>query len=433
MMETVLDVGLNEASVRGLLRYTGNPRLAWDSYRRLVQSFAETVHGCAAAPFDDLVLRELDREGLSHQRDLDFASLERLTRASLATFQSLTGHPFPQAPVEQLEAATGAVFSSWHGAKAREYRRLNGIADDLGTAVTVQRMAYGNAGGTSGAGVSFTRDPATGEPRMYTDFLFNAQGEDIVSGRRSADSAEILGTVLPEVEAEITRVATTLEREFRDAQEFEFTVQDGNLHLLQTRTAKRTPYAALRIAVDHVAQGLVTPAEALARLAHVDVAHIETTRVMTDVGDTLVARGIPASVGVASGHIALDSATAERVSADGRASVLVRDTIGTDDISGIAAAAAIVTGTGGRTSHAAVVARQLGKVCVVGCEALTVDLAARRCAFGDRNFAEGDVISVAGDTGDVYAGTVRIVSEKPTAWLAELARWHEAGATATRV
>jgi pyruvate,orthophosphate dikinase len=430
MMETVLNVGLNETSVRGLLRYTGNPRLAWDSFRRLVQSFAETVHGCASTPFDDLVLRELDRENLSHPRELDFASLERLTRESLATFEALTGRAFPQGPAEQLEAAVGAVFASWHGAKACEYRRLNGIADDPGTAVTIQRMVYGNAGGTSGAGVSFTRDPATGEPRVYTDFLFNAQGEDVVSGRCSADSAQMLGTVLPEIDAEIAHVAALLEREFRDAQEFEFTVQDGKLYLLQTRTAKRTPFAAVRMAIDQVAQGLLSPDEALARLEHVDLERVETTRIVADASEAPLAKGIPASLGVATGAIALDSAMAERMQAEGRRSVLVRDTVATDDIAGIAAAAAIVTGAGGRTSHAAVVARQLGKVCVVGCESLTVDLAKRRCAFGGAGFAEGDVISVAGDTGDIYAGPVRVVTEKPATWLAEIRSWRNARANA---
>ncbi len=425
MMETILDVGLNETSVRGLLRYTGNPRLVWDSWRRLVQSFAETVHGCAPTPFEDLVLRELDRQGLPHARDLDFASLERLVRDSLQLFEKLTGRVFPQSPSEQIEAAIGVVFASWNGAKAREYRRLNGIADDLGTAVTMQRMVYGNAGGTSGAGVSFTRNPATGEQRIYTDFLFNAQGEDVVSGRSCANDSASLAAVLPEIDREIARVAQVLEREFGDAQEFEFTVQDGKLYLLQTRTAKRTPLAALRIAVEQVAQGTLTEDEALERLAVVDLDAIEVARIESGSGAAPIANGIAASVGVATGAVALDPETAARFAAAGRAAILVRHAIATDDIGGIAAAAGIVTATGGRTSHAAVVARQLGKVCVVGCEGLAVDLRARRCSFTDAAFSEGDTLSVAGDTGAIYAGPVHVVVEKPTVLLAEVGRWRE--------
>ena len=426
MMETILNVGLNETSVRGLLRYTGNPRLAWDSFRRLVQSFAQTVHGCAPAPFDDLVLGELDRQKLTDPRELDFASLERLTRDFLATFETLTGKPFPQTPAEQLEAAVGAVFSSWYGDRAREYRRQNAIDDDLGTAVTVQRMVYGNAGGTSGAGVSFTRDPATGEARLYTDFLFNAQGEDVVSGRGSVDNVALLPLVLPDVDREIARVAAALEREFRDAQEFEFTVQDGKLHLLQTRTAQRTPLAALRIAVEQVAQGIVSGEEALARLARVDLDAIEVTRLEATDSAEVVAKGVAASIGVASGAIALDLEAVERLRESGQVPILVRDDIATDDIAGIALAAAIVTRTGGRTSHAAVVARQLGKVCVVHCDSLAVQRAARQCTFGARPFAEGDMISVVGDTGEIYAGPVRVVVEKPEPWLAEVRRWRAA-------
>ncbi len=423
MMDTILNVGLNEASVRGLLRYTGNPRLAWDSFRRLVQSFAEIVHGASRAPFDRLVAEEVERQGLRHAGELDFASLQHVTSECLGLFESLTGHAFPQAPVDQLEAAIAAVFSSWYAPRAREYRRQNGIDDALGTAVAVQRMVYGNAGGTSGAGVCFTRNPAIGAAELYTDFLFNAQGEDIVSGRGTADNAPLLAAVLPEVDAEIRRVASTLERDFRDAQEFEFTVQDGKLYLLQTRDAKRTALATLRIAVEQVAQGLISVDEALARLAGTDLDAIEIVRLEADADSVPVARGVAASIGVATGPIALDSQAAERSRAEGRTPILVRDAIATDDVAGIAAAAGIVTAAGGRTSHAAVVARQLGRVCVVRCDALTVDVVARRCTFGDTGFAEGDVISVAGDSGEVFAGPVRVVVEKPETLLAEVRRW----------
>jgi pyruvate,orthophosphate dikinase len=423
MMETVLNVGLNDATVHALLRLTGNPRLAWDSYRRLVQSFAEIVHGCGAGPFDALVARELERHGLGDVRELDFRSLERLTRANLDLFEELAGRPFPQPPLEQLGAAVAAVFDSWNRPKAAEYRRLNAISEDIGMAVTVQRMVYGNSGGTSGAGVAFTRDPATGENRVYLDFLFNAQGEDVVSGRASAGDAAALGSVLPEVERELMAVAQRLEREFHDLQEFEFTVQDGRLFLLQTRSGKRTPWAALRIAVEQVAEGLITEREAAARLAGLDLASIEQLRIDDAGSARRLARGVAAGLGVASGPIALDPDAARQTAAAGRPAILVRDRTKTEDIAGIAAAAGLLTAAGGRTSHAAVVARHMGKVCVVGCGPLEIDLGSRRCAIGGEWLREGETISLDGNAGDVYAGAVRVVVEKPAAWLAQVARW----------
>jgi pyruvate,orthophosphate dikinase len=409
--------------VHALLRLTGNPRLAWDSYRRLVQSFAEIVYGCGAGRFDALVVGELERHGLGDVRELDFHSLERLTRANLDLFEEIAGRPFPQPPLEQLEAAVAAVFDSWARPKAAEYRRLNAISDDLGTAVTVQRMVYGNAGGTSGAGVAFTRDPATGENRVYLDFLFNAQGEDIVSGRASAGDATALGSVLPEVERELVAVAQRLEREFRDLQEFEFTVQDGRLFLLQTRAGKRAPWAALRIAVEQAAEGLITPSEASARLDGLDLGSIERLRIDDEGTARCLARGVAASPGIASGAIALDPEAARRAAAAGQPAILVRDRTKTEDIAGIAAAAGLLTGAGGRTSHAAVVARHMGKVCIVGCEPLEIDLGDRRCAIGGEWLREGETISLDGNTGDVYPGAVRVMVEKPAEWLAQVARW----------
>ena len=258
MLETVLNVGMCETAARGLIALTGNPRLAWDSYRRLIESFAAVVHGCPREPFEHAVHEELAAARVTRPRDLGAGVLEQLVRAHLDRYARLTDEPFPQDPLDQLVAAVNAVLDSWTTPKAREYRRLHGISGDMGTAVILQRMVFGNAGGVSGAGVGFTRDPALGERRLYIDFLLDAQGEDIVGGRQTAEGLGELAVVAPDIVAEIERVSGVLEAEFADAQEFELTVQEGELFLLQTRTAKRTPWAALRIATDQVREGLIS-------------------------------------------------------------------------------------------------------------------------------------------------------------------------------
>jgi pyruvate,orthophosphate dikinase len=423
MMETVLDIGIGEASVPGLLRLTGNPRLVWDSYRRLVQSFAEVVHGLPALAFEAALAARIREAAVASLRDLDFQGLRALTRDYLELFEELVGKPFPQQPIEQLEAAVIAVWASWEGAKAREYRRLHGLSDDLGTAATVQQMVFGNAGGTSGAGVAFTRDPASGEHVLYVDFMFNAQGEDVVSGRHRAPDSERLAAILPHVHTELYGVADHLEREFRDMQEFEFTVQDGKLYLLQTRTGKRTPWAAVRIAVDQVEEGLQSEQDALDRLATIDLARVERLRVVRSGATRVLGRALSAGAGVAVGEIALDADRAQAVAAAGRAAILVRENTETEDIAGIAAAAGILTASGGRTSHAAVVARQLDKVCLVGCDALVLDPEHRRCSLGGEWLAEGALVSLDGHAGEVLAGAVEVEVEKPVEYLRRIADW----------
>jgi len=426
MLETVLNVGLNSTTLRGFLRMTGNPRLVWDSWRRLIQSFAEVVHGVAGGEFDRLLAEALAEHRLATSRDLDFHQMKGLAAAYLDLYARLVGAPFPQDPLDQLEAAVGAVFRSWDSDKAVAYRHSNGLADDLGTAVTVQRMVFGNAGGTSGSGVAFSRDPASGEKRLYLDFLGNSQGEDIVSGRRALSAADDLASLLPPVYQEIVQVAQQLEREFRDTQEFEFTVQDGKLYLLQTRNGKRTPLAALRMAVEQVGEGLIEPVAALARLAHLDLDGIEVPRLQVGEDTPLLCTATSASMGVASGRIALDAETALRMAKTGEAVILVRTETATDDIAGIYSAAGLLTAFGGRTSHAAVVARERNKVCLVGCAALIVDLARRRITLGERTLAEGDLICLDGTSGHVYAGRPRIEHARPQALLAEVARWKAA-------
>lgn len=419
MMETLLNIGLCDATMGGLLRLTGNPRLVWDAYRRLVATYAEVVTGLSAQLFDETTATLI---GTRDERDLDFVELRELTRRFLEVYERAAGRPFPQEPQLQLAGAIEAVFASWQSAKAREYRRLNRIPDAIGTAVTVQSMAFGNAGGKSGAGVGFTRDPATGEPAMWVDFLFNAQGEDVVSGRRSAHGHEQLAAVLPAVWLALQDAARQLEHVFFDMQDFEFTVQEGRLFMLQTREGKRTPNAAARIALDMLEEGLISADLARERTAALDRESLARPRVVTEGNATLtpLARATAASSGVAIGEIALDEARAAARRAAGVEIVLIRRNAETRDIAAMELATGLLTQRGARTSHAAVVARQLGKVCLVGCADLHIDEVARTIKFGDTTLHEGDVLTLDGNDGAIYAGAARIEIEYPVELLARL-------------
>lgn len=422
MLETVLDVGMTPDTVDGLIRLTGNPSLAWDSYRRLVQGYAEVVAGLPTALFDALLQSALATEQIDAAQHLDHRALRRLALSMLERYRDLAHHDFPADPLDQLHAAATAVFRSWVAPKAATYRRLNAIDEAAGTAVTVQMMVFGNAGGPSGAGVGFTRDPATGEPGLYLDFCFNGQGEDVVAGRHSLADSDRLRRELPDIHAQLEANRPVLESLGADAQDFEFTVQNNELFLLQTRTAKRTPWASLRIAVDLVTERLITPAQALARLDGIDIDTIALTRFADPLPPPL-AQAIPAAIGVASGPIAFDAATAARYAAAGTPPILVRPETLTEDIAGLAQSAGILTATGNRTAHAAVVARQLGKVCLVGCEALTIDLPRRACRIGTRTLSENETISLDGNTGAIYAGTLPVVTQRPDRELATIATW----------
>ncbi len=422
MMETVLDVGLNAETVEALTRLTGNPRLGWDSYRRLVQGYAEVVAKLPTAPFDALVAAALERDEASSERELDHRSLRALTLDMLDCHRTLTGSDFPADPHEQLVNAAAAVFRSWDAPKAVSYRRLNGIGEEGGTAVTVQSMVFGNAGGASGSGVGFTRNPATGAREFYYDFQFNGQGEDVVAGRQRLGDRDRLRTALPAVFARLTGICGELEALFHDAQDFEFTVQSGTLFLLQTRRAKRTDWAALTIAADMVAEGLLTPTEALERLAGVDLDAVVRTSFAEPLPPPL-AVALAAGVGVAGGAIALDSDAVKRLSAAGEPAILVRRDTATMDIEGMARAVGILTASGGRTSHAAVVARQLGKVCLVACPGLEIDLEKRQCRIGGTLFDEGDFLSLDGNAGAVYPGRLVPLTERPEHALKAIADW----------
>ena len=319
------------------------------------------------------------------------------------------------------------MFRSWSAPKAASYRRLNGISDEGGTAVTVQTMVYGNAGGTSGAGVAFTRNPSTGARELYYDFRFNGQGEDVVAGRQNMVDNERLRRVLPAVWARLNEVCGELEVLFGDAQDFEFTIQSGVLFLLQTRRAKRTDWAALAIAVDMVEEGLLTPADALARLEGIDLNSVVRTSFAPPVPETLAVAQV-AGMGVASGAVALDVDAVKRLTAAGTPAILVRLETVTSDIEGMALAAGILTGSGGRTSHAAVVARQLGKVCLVACPGLEIDLEHRQCRIGGSVLNEGDFLSLDGNSGAVHLGRLAPLTERPERSLAAIAAWRSAAA-----
>lgn len=424
MLETVLNVGLNETTVKGLIRATGNPRLAWSCYQRLVAQFASVVHGHAALPYRRLADEQRVADGLAEDEPLDWSGLRLVTRKSLGAFHALSGHAFPSDPFQQLLAAVGAVFRSWNAPKAREYRTLHGLDDSLGTAVTVQAMVFGNAGGASGSGVGFTRDPSTGAKELYMDFLLDGQGEDVVSGRSTARDAGLLQRVSPTVQASLRDACAALEATFGDMQDFEFTVEDGNLYFLQSRDGKRTPLAALRIAVDQVAEGLISKETALARLSAYDIGRLEMRRFEKPEGTAALALATPASAGVAVGRVVTDSERARDAAAKGQDVILVRTDFSTDDIAGIAAAAGILTANGARTSHAAVIARQMGKVCLVDCAGLRVDDKRGRVVLNGREFSDGHDLSLDGLTGEIFDGRLAVTTERPSSYLDEIARWN---------
>jgi len=419
MMETILNIGLCESTVGGLLRETGNPRMVWDAYRRLVATYGEVVAGISPHLFEEAML---EFAGTHDERDLDFAQLRDATRRLLDVYSQAAGRQFPQDAGEQLAGSIQAVFASWESPKARTYRSLNRINDTIGTAVTVQRMVFGNAGGHSGAGVGFTRDPATGEPALWVDFLFNAQGEDVVSGRRNAHGHEELAEVLPSVWRSLTDSAQQLEHAFADMQDFEFTVQDSELFMLQTRVGKRTPQAAARIALDMLDKGLITAETALERTRGLDRELLGQTRIVAANGVPPVplARAATASSGVAVGEIALDEARAVARHAAGACIVLVRRDAQTSDIAALESAVGLLTQRGARTSHAAVVARQLGRVCLVGCADLQIDDVARTVKVGETTLREGDIVTLDGNEGTVYVGTVQSKVEYPVDLLKRL-------------
>ncbi|MEU6144498.1 pyruvate, phosphate dikinase [Streptomyces sp. NPDC047081] len=411
MMETILDIGLNDRSVTGLAKASGQERSAWDSYRRLVQMFGHTVMGVDGDLFERAIAEHKERRGVADDHLLDTGELAVITEEFKAIIRKETGEDFPQDPAEQLARAIRAVFDSWNTERARVYRRREHIPEDLGTAVNVQAMVFGNLGTDSGTGVAFTRDPATGERGMYGDYLPDAQGEDVVAGVRDALPLSELKTLDPRSYVELGDHLRTLENHYRDLCDVEFTVERGKLWILQTRVGKRTAEAAFRIARDLREEGTITADEAVARVDGAELTRLMFPRFDTTPDDVPLAHGVPASPGAAVGAVVFDSAEAVRRAAAGEAVVLVRRETTPDDLPGMIAAQAVLTSRGGKTSHAAVVARGMGKVCVCGAEALTVDPDARRfTTTSGAVVREGDTVSVDGTAGTVHLGALPLTA-----------------------
>ncbi|MGO4600563.1 pyruvate, phosphate dikinase [Terrabacter sp. 2YAF2] len=404
MMETVLDVGMTD-SVAAALVSRGEDRFAWDSYRRLVQMYGRTVLGVDGTLFDEQLTRLRRETGAATDAELDATALERLTGVFRRIVQERTGEDLPQDPRQQLRRAVVAVFASWNGERARLYRAHEGIPDDLGTAVNVVQMVFGNRGDRSGSGVCFTRDPVSGAPGVFGDYLPDAQGEDVVSGSRSPMDLSELGRREPALHEELSGHLRTLEQHYRDLCDVEFTVERGRLWILQTRLGKRSPAAAFRIAVELVDEGVIDLDEALTRVDGTQLQTLLHPTFTTEEGLTPLAHGLAASPGAAYGQLVFDSATAMAWTALGRQVVLARPETSPDDFGGLLAARAVITSRGGLTSHAAVVARGLGRTCVTGVEGLLVDPVARMATLpGGVSLPEGTVVSVDGTTGEVYAG-----------------------------
>jgi pyruvate, orthophosphate dikinase len=420
MLDTVLNVGCTFTAVQGLIRATGRPRLAWDCRRRFLESFAETVLHLDPGPFAARLAELTTSEGVATDRELDSEALERLAADEQALIEDRDDGWLEDATA-QLERAARAVYGSWTSERAQTYRRLQKLEHLRGTAVTVQAMVFGNGGLSSGAGVAFSRDPSTGWPRPMIDLALDAQGEDVVSGRRTPDTEDTIARALPTTEAELGDILRHLEREFGDVQDVEFTVEDGKLWILQTRAAKRTPRAALKIAIDLVHEGLITREQALERIADLDLASLVEISLVS--ADKPVTSGIGASGGIAVGRAAFDTASAQRLAAAGDPVILMRPDTSTADIGGFAVAAGIVTAVGARTAHAALVARQMGKPCVVGCSDMTIDLAADRARLGATTISGSDWITIEGDSGKLYLGQRETLVTRPEPELAEVASW----------
>ena len=410
MMDTVLNIGLNDDSVQGLVKQSENPRFAWDSYRRLVQMFGKTVLGVDGELFEHAMDEAKKAKGTVNDLDLD----EDDFRGLVATFQQIvreeTGRDFPQDPREQMDLAVRAVFDSWNGDRARLYRRQERIPADLGTAVNIVAMVFGNIGMTSGTGVAFTRDPGSGDQGVYGDYLQNAQGEDVVAGIRNTIPLADLEQLDKKSYDQLMEIMATLEHHYRDLCDIEFTVERGKLWMLQTRVGKRTAGAAFRIATQLIDEGLIDLDEALLRVTGAQLAMLMFPRFDDDAEKKQIGKGVNASPGAAVGKVVFDSDTAVEWAARGEQVLLVRRETTPDDLHGMIAANGILTSRGGKTSHAAVVARGMGKTCVSGAEELQVDLKARKfTAPGGIVVNEGDVVSIDGTSGKVYLGEVPVV------------------------
>src|SRR5438093_3725058 len=423
MMDSILNLGLNDEAVVGLARATGNERFANDSYRRLIQMYGEVVDGIDGHRFEQALTDLKKSRGALQDVDLSAHDLAGLIDMYRAVYLEETGRDFPQDPREQLARAVRAVFDSWDSPRAQVYRRTYDIPDELGTAVNVVQMVFGNKGDESGTGVAFTADPSTGEPGLYGEFLANAQGEDVVSGIRTPEPLAQMEQKLPAAFQQLIETMRRLEENYRDMQDIEFTVEDNELYLLQTRSAKRTAAAAVKAAVDMVEEGLISHEDAVARIDPAQLDQLLHPMIDPTAEWEVATKGLNASPGAACGAIVLDADTAEQRGKAGESVILVSWETTPDDIHGLIKAAGILTAHGGMTSHAAVVARGMGKPCVAGCEGLSIDIDARTITVGDRTLSESDLLTIDGGTGAVIVGEVPLVAPEVNDDLETILGW----------
>jgi pyruvate,orthophosphate dikinase len=431
MMDTILNLGLNDETVVGLAKLTGNERFAWDAYRRFIMMFASVVMNVEKDLFEERIEDLKKRTGVASDPEIDAASWRDLAGDFKALVEEHTARAFPQDVREQLDLAIHAVFDSWNSKRAIDYRRYNKIPDDWGTAVNVVSMVFGNMGDDSGTGVAFTRDPNTGEKKLFGEYLRNAQGEDVVAGIRTPERIADLERIRPDVYEQFVEIADKLERHYRDMQDLEFTVECGKLYMLQTRTGKRSAEAAVKIALDMVREGLIDKREAVSRVNAASLDQLFHARIDPAQKYEVACKGLNASPGAASGQAVFDADTAEEWGKVGKAVVLVRVETTPDDVHGMIAARGVLTAKGGATSHAAVVARGMGKPCVAGCEALQIDRRNRLAHIGDITLKEGDWITIDGTTGNVIAGELKLIDppSKLPDWLDEFLRWADEART----
>jgi len=426
MMDTVLNLGLNDQAVEGLARRSRNPRFAYDSYRRFIQMFSNVVLDIPVKDFEAILEKRKRDRGVELDTDLTADDLRLIVRDYKALVRGRTGREFPQEPRQQLRLAVGAVFGSWNNPRAIKYREIHRLPHTWGTAVNVQAMVFGNLGESSGTGVAFTRDPATGKKHLYGEFLMNAQGEDVVAGIRTPQPVEQLRRMAPRAYRELDRICRRLEKHYRDMQDVEFTMQEGKLYLLQTRTGKRTPAAAVKIAVDMQREGLIDKRLALLRVDPHQIELLLHPMLDPTVKRERVAHGLPASPGAAVGRAVFTAEDAEAWAGRGEKIILVRAETSPEDVGGMHAAQGIVTARGGMTSHAAVVARGMGKPCIVGCGDITIAEEARRFVVKGRTVREGDWITIEGSAGDIMLGQLPLVQPELSGDFALLVRWADA-------
>ncbi len=423
MMDTVLNLGLNPGTLDGLAALTGDRRFALDAYRRFIQMFGKIVLGISAEKFEKKLEHAREKAKVKTDAELKAEDLEKLVKEFKAIAEKESGKPFPDDPMEQLRAAIEAVFASWNNKRAIDYRNFNKIPHDLGTAVNVQTMVFGNMGNDSGTGVAFTRDPNTGEKVLYGEYLLNAQGEDVVAGIRTPQPISALKKQLPEVYQQFDQTAVQLEKHYRDVQDLEFTIEKRKLYMLQTRSGKRTAQAAVKIAVDMVQEGLISEEEAVQRVEPTHVDQLLHPRIDPKAKPTVIAKGLDASPGAASGKAVFDADRAEALGKKGEAVILVRIETNPDDVHGMIMARGVLTARGGKTSHAAVVARGMGKPCVAGAESLKVDLEKRFFSANGHTVKEGDLITINGSTGEVILGSVPMIEPAINKDLNQLLSW----------